>query len=199
MAGQRDRRRLRGVMDPMATSEDLPRLTDPVAVVAFEGWNDAGDAATGAVEHLELTWKATPLAALDPEDYYDFQVNRPTVTLEGGLSRRIEWPTTRISVARPSGEERDVVLIRGIEPNMRWRGFCEELIELCRELDVHTVIGLGALLSDTPHTPPPRGGGRAPAPPPPPPPAPGPRLALRPRAPPPVGPGDLPLRGAHRD
>jgi proteasome assembly chaperone (PAC2) family protein len=139
-------------MDPMATSEDLPRLIDPVAVVAFEGWNDAGDAATGAVEHLELSWKATPLAALDPEDYYDFQVNRPTVTLEGGLSRRIEWPTTRISVARPSGEERDVVLIRGIEPNMRWRGFCEELIELCRELDVRTVVGLGALLADTPHT-----------------------------------------------
>jgi proteasome assembly chaperone (PAC2) family protein len=139
-------------MDPMATSEDLPRLTDPVAVVAFEGWNDAGDAATGAVEHLELTWKATPLAALDPEDYYDFQVNRPTVSLEGGLSRRIEWPTTRISVARPHGEERDVVLIRGIEPNMRWRGFCEELIELCRELDVRTVVGLGALLADTPHT-----------------------------------------------
>jgi proteasome assembly chaperone (PAC2) family protein len=139
-------------MDPKATSEDLPRLTDPVAVVAFEGWNDAGDAATGAVEHLELIWNATPLAALDPEDYYDFQVNRPTVSMEGGLSRRIEWPTTRISVARPQGEERDVVLIRGIEPNMRWRGFCEELIELCRELDVRTVIGLGALLADTPHT-----------------------------------------------
>ena len=140
------------MIDPTSTSEDLPRLTDAVAVVAFEGWNDAGDAATGAVEHLELSWKATPLAALDPEDYYDFQVNRPTVSLIGGLSRRIEWPTTRISVSRPQGSERDIVLIRGIEPNMRWRGFCEELIELCRELGVHTVVGLGALLADTPHT-----------------------------------------------
>jgi len=140
------------VIDPKSGTDDLPLLTDPVVVVAFEGWNDAGDAATGAVEHLELIWNATPLAALDPEDYYDFQVNRPTVSLVGGVSRRIEWPTTRISVARPPDSHRDVVLIRGIEPNMRWRGFCEELIELCQELEVGTVIALGALLADTPHT-----------------------------------------------
>ncbi|MGY1812440.1 PAC2 family protein [Blastococcus sp. SYSU D00820] len=140
------------MIDPKSAPEDLPELTDPVVVVAFEGWNDAGDAATGALEHLELIWDATPLAALDPEDYYDFQVNRPTVSLTGGLSRRIEWPTTRISVARPPGSRRDVVLIRGIEPNMRWRSFCEELIELCHELGAQTVVALGALLADTPHT-----------------------------------------------
>jgi hypothetical protein len=140
------------VIDPTSTPSELPRLDQPMAVVAFEGWNDAGDAATGAVEHLELIWDAKPLAALDPEDYYDFQVNRPTVSLVGGVSRRVEWPTTRISVARPEGAERDVVLIRGIEPNMRWRGFCDELTELCRELDVQTVVLLGALLADTPHT-----------------------------------------------
>jgi proteasome assembly chaperone (PAC2) family protein len=140
------------VIDPKSSSSDLPRLSDPVAVVAFEGWNDAGDAATGAVEHLELIWDARPLAALDPEDYYDFQVNRPTVSLVDGVSRRIEWPTTRISVARPPESERDVVLVRGIEPNMRWRAFCEELVELCRELGVRTVALLGALLADTPHT-----------------------------------------------
>jgi proteasome assembly chaperone (PAC2) family protein len=140
------------VIDPKSASEDLPQLNQPVVVVAFEGWNDAGDAATGALEHLELIWDATPLAALDPEDYYDFQVNRPTVSLVGGVSRRVEWPTTRVSVARPPDSDRDVVLIRGIEPNMRWRGFCEELIELCHELDVQTVVALGALLADTPHT-----------------------------------------------
>jgi proteasome assembly chaperone (PAC2) family protein len=140
------------VIDPKSGPEDLPQLNQPVAVVAFEGWNDAGDAATGALEHLELIWDATPLAALDPEDYYDFQVNRPTVSLVEGVSRRIEWPTTRVSVARPPGSDRDVVLIRGIEPNMRWRGFCAELIELCQELDVQTVVALGALLADTPHT-----------------------------------------------
>ena len=86
------------MIDPTSAADDLPQLTDPLVVVAFEGWNDAGDAATGAVEHLELIWNAQPLAALDPEDYYDFQVNRPTVSLVGGISRRIEWPTTRISV-----------------------------------------------------------------------------------------------------
>jgi proteasome assembly chaperone (PAC2) family protein len=140
------------VIDPKSAADDLPELDDPVVVVAFEGWNDAGDAATGAVEHLELIWDADPLAALDPEDYYDFQVNRPTVSLIDGVSRRVEWPTTRISVARPPGSDRHVVLIRGIEPNMRWRGFCEELIGLCQELGVTTVVALGALLADTPHT-----------------------------------------------
>src|SRR5688572_527520 len=104
--GTPDRRRLAEVIDPTSAAEDLPQLNDPLVVVAFEGWNDAGDAATGAVEHLELTWKAKPLAALDPEDYYDFQVNRPTVSLIRGVSRRVEWPTTRISVARPPGSER---------------------------------------------------------------------------------------------
>ncbi|MCF6512341.1 MULTISPECIES: PAC2 family protein [unclassified Blastococcus] len=140
------------MIDPKPDAEDLPQLTDPVVVVAFEGWNDAGDAATGAVEHLELIWDAKPLAALDPEDYYDFQVNRPTVSLVGGVSRRVEWPTTRISVARPEGLDRDVVLIRGIEPNMRWRSFCEELLEILDELDASIVVALGALLADTPHT-----------------------------------------------
>ncbi|MBB3675214.1 PAC2 family protein [Modestobacter versicolor] len=140
------------MIDPKSTADDLPELDDPVVVVAFEGWNDAGDAATGAVEHLELIWDAEPLAALDPEDYYDFQVNRPTVSLVDGVSRRIEWPTTRISVAKPPGADRHVVLIRGIEPNMRWRSFCDELIELVQELGATTVVALGALLADTPHT-----------------------------------------------
>ncbi len=136
----------------MMEFENWPELKDPVLVAAFEGWNDAGDAATGAVEHLELTWSATPLASLDPDDYYDFQVNRPTVSLVDGVSRRISWPTTRLSVCRPAGADFDLVLVRGIEPNMRWRGFCEELLEIMRELGVRTAVTLGALLSDSPHT-----------------------------------------------
>src|SRR4051794_2754074 len=103
--GRRDRRRLPGVIDPKSTFEDLPRLTDAVAVVAFEGWNDAGDAATGAVEHLELIWDATPLAALDPEDYYDFQVNPPTVSLVGGGARRLEGATPPVSGGPPAPSE----------------------------------------------------------------------------------------------
>jgi proteasome assembly chaperone (PAC2) family protein len=122
-------------------------------VAAFEGWNDAGDAASGAIDHLEAAWHSTPLAAIDPEDYYDFQVNRPTVSIdEDGVTRRLEWPTTRFSVARLAGAERDAVLVRGLEPNMRWRGFCDEIIAIARELGVEYVVTLGALLSDSPHT-----------------------------------------------
>ncbi len=132
--------------------ESWPELRNPVLVAAFEGWNDAGDAATGAIEHLELTWGATPLAALDPDDYYDFQVNRPTVSHVDGVARRITWPTTRLSVCRPEGAEFDLVLVRGIEPNMRWRTFCDELLDIIRELGVEIVVTLGALLSDAPHT-----------------------------------------------
>ncbi len=136
----------------MTEFENWPELKDPVLVAAFEGWNDAGDAATGAIEHLELTWQATPLAAIDPDDYYDFQVNRPTVSQVDGVTRRVSWPTTRLSVCRPAGAEFDLVLVRGIEPNMRWRSFCEELLELMRELGVRTAVTLGALLADSPHT-----------------------------------------------
>ena len=132
--------------------QDWPQLTNPILVAAFEGWNDAGDAATGAVEHLELVWDAQPLTELDPDDYYDFQVNRPTVSLVNGVSRRITWPTTRFSFCRPPGADFDLVLVRGIEPNMRWRGFCGELLGVIRELDVRVVVTLGALLSDSPHT-----------------------------------------------
>jgi proteasome assembly chaperone (PAC2) family protein len=134
------------------TGSGWPDLVNPVMVAAFEGWNDAGDAATGAVEHLELVWDAVPLTEIDPDDYYDFQVNRPIVSLVDGVSRRVTWPTTRLSFCRPPGAEFDVVFMRGIEPNMRWRGFCRELLALITELDIRTVVTLGALLSDTPHT-----------------------------------------------
>jgi proteasome assembly chaperone (PAC2) family protein len=127
-------------------------LVDPVLVAAFEGWNDAGDAASTAVEHLQLTWDATPLSAIEPDDYYDFQVTRPTVRLVDGITRRVEWPTTRLSVCRPPGSAFDVVLLHGIEPNMRWQRFCAELLEQVEALKVTTVVTLGALLADTPHT-----------------------------------------------
>lgn len=131
---------------------ELPQLTKPVLVAAFEGWNDAGDAASTALEHLQLSWDARPMAALDPEDYYDFQVTRPTVRLVDGITRRIEWPTTRLTVCRPPGAEFDVVLVHGIEPNMRWRTFCAELLGYVERLGITTVVTLGALLADTPHT-----------------------------------------------
>lgn len=137
--------------EPDAENE-LPRLVEPVMIAAFEGWNDAGEAASTALEHLELSWDATPLASIDPEDYYDFQVTRPHVRHADGVSRKIEWQTTRLSVAELPGTERHVVLVNGIEPNLRWRAFCSELLGYVERLGVTKVITLGALLTDTPHT-----------------------------------------------
>jgi proteasome assembly chaperone (PAC2) family protein len=133
----------------------IPQLRSPIMLVAFEGWNDAGDAATGAIEHLLEVWEGEEIAFYDPEDYYDFQVNRPTVHLrdENGVpNREIRWPTTRISVVLLPSQSRDVVLVRGIEPSMRWRAFCEELLALAHDLEVTEVVTLGALLADSPHT-----------------------------------------------
>jgi len=132
--------------------DGLPVLRSPVAIAAFEGWNDAADASTAAVEHLEQVWEARQIAALDPEEFYDFQVNRPTVMLADGETRRIEWPTTRFAVASPAGTDRDVVLIRGIEPSMRWRTFSDEVLEICHSLEVTRIVLLGALLADVPYT-----------------------------------------------
>lgn len=140
----------------MIELEGLPELVDPVMVCAFEGWNDAGDAASTAVGHLDREWKGEVFAALDAEDYYDYQVNRPTVTLDGGV-RKITWPTTQLSAARIAdadgkGHPRDLVLVRGIEPSMRWRSYCNEILGFAHELGVELVVLLGALLGDTPHT-----------------------------------------------
>jgi proteasome assembly chaperone (PAC2) family protein len=130
----------------------VPPLRDPVMLAAFEGWNDAGEAASSAVAHLHRVWDAQPVAALDPEEYHDFQVNRPTVHFAEDGRRRITWPTTRISWARPPGSQRDVVLVRGIEPSMRWMRYTDELLGHAQRLGVATLVTLGALLADVPHT-----------------------------------------------
>ena len=136
----------------MIEIEEVPELDSPVLIAAFEGWNDAADAASSVVDHLIKVWDAKVVAAIDPEDFYDFQMNRPVVgTTEAGM-RKITWPSTQISVARPPGATRDVVLLRGIEPNMRWRQFCAELLAACEELGTELVVTLGALLADSPHT-----------------------------------------------
>ena len=189
----------------------LGKLTSPVAIAAFEGWNDAGEAASGVISHLGIAWQAQPIAAVEPEDYYDFQVTRPVVEITEGRIERLVWPTTRLSVARAvawpesagvagssgpespesarslgaaessardadpdggnpgvpgvpgvsghddaapagTGLDRDIILVHGIEPNMRWRSFTDELVEGLTELGVESVILLGALLADAPHT-----------------------------------------------
>ena len=136
----------------MVELEGLPELVDPVLIAAFEGWNDAGEAASGALDHLAEAWDAEVVFELDSEDYYDYQVNRPHVGFDDDGVRQITWPMTRVLVARPPGARRDVVLLRGIEPNMRWRGFVREILGICHELGVELSVTLGALLADTPHT-----------------------------------------------
>lgn len=136
----------------MIEIEEFRPLRSPVLIAAFEGWNDAADAASGAVDHLLDVWDAELVAAIDPEDFYDFQVNRPLVGFDEHGRRRITWPSTQLSVATPPGSSRDVILLRGIEPNMRWRQFCAELMAAAEELGAELVVTLGALLADTPHT-----------------------------------------------
>src|SRR5262249_24930507 len=131
---------------------ELPRLERPVMVCAFEGWNDAAEAATGAVDHLRDEWAAVEVTALDAEEYYDFQVNRPLVQINEVGRRYLTWPTTSLSVARIPLESRDVVLVRGVEPSMRWSHFCREIMGMIDELNVEMVVTLGALMADTPHT-----------------------------------------------
>ena len=136
----------------MIEIDEVRPLVNPVMISAFEGWNDAAAAATGVIDHLIDVWDAQLVAAIDPEDYYDFQVNRPVVGTTSEGMRRITWPTTQLYVARPPGSHRDVVLLRGIEPNMRWRGFCGEILATADDLEVVQVVTLGALLAETPHT-----------------------------------------------
>lgn len=136
----------------MIEIDEFPTLRSPVLIAAFEGWNDAADAASGVVDHLLEVWDAKLVAAIDPEDFYDFQMNRPVVGVDSQGQRRLTWPSTQLSVASPPGALRDVILLRGIEPNMRWRQFCAELLAAADELGAELVVTLGALLSDTPHT-----------------------------------------------
>lgn len=136
----------------MIEIEDVPPLRDAIMVAAFEGWNDAASAASGVIDHLIEVWDAHVVAVLDPDEFYDFQVNRPVVGADDEGMRRITWPSTRIYVAHPPGSSRDVVLLRGLEPNMRWRQFCAELLACADDLDVQLVVTLGALLAEVPHS-----------------------------------------------
>lgn len=131
---------------------EIPSLVDPVMLIAFEGWNDAGEAATGAVDHLINVWQAEEVFEIDPEMYYDFQVNRPQFhSVEAG-NRTVLWPSTTFHVARIPLAHRDVILVRGIEPNIRWKSFASEVVHFAQTFNVSLILGIGSLLSDTAHT-----------------------------------------------
>jgi proteasome assembly chaperone (PAC2) family protein len=129
-----------------------PQLRRPLLVVAFEGWNDAGDAASLAVGYLAKTWNATRFASVDPEDFFDFTETRPQVRIVNGHTRALEWPETELLAAEVPGTERDVVFVRGVEPQLKWRTFCAAVTGVAQEVGVEMAVVLGALLADVPHT-----------------------------------------------
>ena len=129
-----------------------PRLRSPVLVAAFAGWNDAANAATTALDAVSASLDAAPIAELDPEEFYDFQVTRPTIPMTEGQTRQVDWPENTISAAVASSAERDLVLVSGIEPNLRWRTFADGVLDAAERLEVEMVVTLGALLADVPHT-----------------------------------------------
>jgi predicted ATP-grasp superfamily ATP-dependent carboligase len=129
-----------------------PALERPILISAFRGWNDGGQGASLATGYLAKLWDAKRFAEIEPENFFDFQATRPHVSLEEGVTRRIDWPSTVFYHGRPEGLERDVVLLLGIEPNLRWRTFTDLIVGFIKELGVDFVVSLGSLLADVPHT-----------------------------------------------
>ncbi|NUP74068.1 MAG: PAC2 family protein, partial [Sinomonas sp.] len=123
-----------------------------VMLAAFEGWNDAGEAASEAIRAIKRQFGGQKVGAIDADDYYDFQFTRPTVRRSGSGRRRIRWPSTRVSTARIEGHPINLVFVQGTEPSYRWRAFTEELMEYVEDLEVDYLIVVGALLADVPHS-----------------------------------------------
>ena len=131
---------------------DKPTLDRPVLVAAFRGWNDGGQGASLAAGYLARLGDAEQIADVDPVEFFDFQATRPHVKLVDGLTRQIDWPETVFYRARVEGLDRDIVLLLGIEPNLRWRAFAELITGFAEELGVELMVTLGSLLADIPHT-----------------------------------------------
>jgi predicted ATP-grasp superfamily ATP-dependent carboligase len=139
-------------MQPLIWDRRPDGLRAPAMVCAFQGWNDAGDAASSAVSFLASALNARRFARIDSEEFYDFQANRPCVRFADGGKREIVWPSVEVFEAPAPRAPRDLVLVQGVEPSMRWRSFSANLIDLAEALGVQVVVSLGALLGDVPHT-----------------------------------------------
>ncbi len=132
--------------------DERPSLRRPVLVAAFEGWNDAADAASTAARYLAEQLGARTFASIDPEEFYDFTVVRPQVSLVDGVTRHVDWPTPELSAAPLPGSSHDVVFLRAAEPQLRWRTYTSAVVAAARALGVELVLTLGALLADVAHT-----------------------------------------------
>lgn len=130
----------------------LPALRDPILIAAFQGWNDAGEAASKAVEHLLSLWPSQLIAEVESEDFYDYQVNRPHVFIDEEGERELSWPTTTVHAVTVPDFDRDLLIVTGVEPSMRWRTFVGEILSLGEDLNISLVVSLGSLLADVPHT-----------------------------------------------
>jgi proteasome assembly chaperone (PAC2) family protein len=137
----------------------IPLLREPIMIMAFSGWNDAAEAASGAVEHLLSGWRdknddVLPelIAEVESEDFYDFQVNRPVVSIDESEIRSITWPSTQVFGMLIPSMKRDLVIVTGVEPSMKWKSFTADLLDLADDLEVSLIVSLGSLLADTPHT-----------------------------------------------
>jgi len=143
----------------------IPALRSPVMLIAFSGWNDAADAATGATSHILGAWTdgihavdeqtgVVPelIAEVDPEDFYDFQVNRPMVNMDDSHLRSLTWPGTQVFGLQMPELDFDFVIVRGVEPSMKWKTFTQDLIDLAEDLDISMIVTLGSMLADAPHS-----------------------------------------------
>ena len=139
-------------MQPLIWDRRPDGLRAPALVCAFQGWNDAGDAASSAVSFLASALHASRFARVESEEFFDFQANRPCIRFTDAGKREIVWPGVEVFEALAPKAPRDLVLVQGIEPSMRWRAFCTQLIDLAEALGVQLVVSLGALLGDIPHT-----------------------------------------------
>src|SRR5437879_3993113 len=129
-----------------------PELRRPVLIAAFRGWNDGGQGATLGGGYLARQWGAEAFAEIEPENFYDFQAVRPNVSLEEGLTRKLEWPANSFFHAPVPDADRDAVILLGVEPNLRWKTYSGLVLELAQDLGIELVVTLGSLLADVPHT-----------------------------------------------
>jgi len=143
----------------------IPALRSPVMLIAFSGWNDAADAATGAASHILGAWidgahaideqtGVVPelIAEVDAEEFYDFQVNRPMVNMDDSHLRSLTWPGTQVFGLQMPELDFDFVIVRGVEPSMKWKTFTQDLIDLAEDLDISMIVTLGSMLADAPHS-----------------------------------------------
>jgi len=130
----------------------IPQLRSPIMILAFSGWNDAGEAASAAVEHLASIWPVQTIGEFDTEEFYDYQNNRPIVSVDESFNRSLTWPTTTVRGVSLPNYDRDLILVSGVEPSLKWRTFVGQLLDLGEDLDISMVVCLGSLLADVPHT-----------------------------------------------